>query len=453
MSGKAGQPATASSAWIALADPTQAGRELYALAQRLYPICRSITGDGVRQTLAILRERIPLEIREVASGTPVFDWTVPKEWNIRDAYVKNSRGERVIDFRRSNLHVVNYSVPIRAKMRLAELRPHLHSLPEQPRWIPYRTSYYSESWGFCLAHADLIDLPDDEYEVCIDSTLQPGSLTYGEYVLAGNSREEVVIYTHTCHPSLANDNLSGLAVVTLLAQQLATMPRRYSYRFIFGPGTIGSITWLSRNEDHLARIRHGLVVALVGDSGPFTYKRSRRGSAQIDRVVVRALHDGDVPWSAVDFEPYGYDERQFCSPGVNLPVGRLTRASNGAYPEYHTSADNLDFITPQTLAQSLAACLRIVSMLENDRYYLNTSPKGEPQLGKRGLYRKSGGQKEVGQREYALLWVLNQSDGEHSLLDIAERSGLAFETIHAAARDLAGTGLLVPRGLEGEEES
>lgn len=442
----------ASRPWIALSDPVCAGDEMHALARRLYPICRSITGDGVRQTLAVLRERIPLELSEVASGTPVFDWTVPKEWNIRDAYIKNARGERVVDFRRSNLHVVNYSVPVRARMRLAELRPHLHSLPDRPRWIPYRTSYYSESWGFCLAHEDLAALPDDEYEICIDSTLGPGSLTYGEYALAGASQDEVVIYTHTCHPSLANDNLSGLAVVTLLAQHVATMPRRYSYRFIFGPGTIGSITWLSQNEDRLGHIRHGLVVALVGDSGPFTYKRSRRGDAEVDRIAMQALHDGDTPWSAVNFEPYGYDERQFCSPGVNLPVGRLTRTSNGAYPEYHTSADNLDLITPQALAESLAACLRIVNMLENNRYYLNTSPKGEPQLGKRGLYRKSGGQKDVGQREYALLWVLNLSDGQHSLLDISERSGLAFEAIHAATRDLVTAGLLIPaRGDQGGE--
>jgi aminopeptidase-like protein len=452
MTGWTSEAAVGSNTRIALADPMRAGDEMYALAQQLYPICRSITGDGVRQTLAILRERIPLELHEVASGTPVFDWTVPKEWNIRDAYIKNPHGERVVDFHRSNLHVVNYSIPVRAKMRLAELRPHLHSLPEQPRLIPYRTSYYSESWGFCLRHEDLVGLPDDEYEVCIDSTLQPGSLTYGEYALPGNSQDEVVIYTHTCHPSLANDNLSGLAVVTFLAQHIAPMSRCYSYRFIFGPGTIGSITWLSRNESHLGRIRHGLVVALVGDSGPFTYKRSRRGDAAIDRIAVKALRDGDSPWSAIDFEPYGYDERQFCSPGVNLPVGRLTRTSNGAYPEYHTSADNLDLIKPQTLAQSLAACLRIVNMLENDRYYTNTSPKGEPQLGKRGLYRKSGGQRDVGQREYALLWVLNFCDGAHSLLDISERSGLSFEAIHAAAQDLKAAGLLVPRDRGSEEE-
>jgi aminopeptidase-like protein len=444
--------AVASNTWIALSDPARAGEDMYALAQRLYPICRSITGDGVRQTLAVLGERIPLELREVASGKPVFDWTVPQEWNIRDAYIKNSRGERVVDFRRSNLHVVNYSVPVRTKMRLAELRPYLYSLPEHPQWIPYRTSYYSESWGFCLAHEDLVALADDEYEVCIDSTLQPGSLTYGEYALPGSLQDEVLIYTHTCHPSLANDNLSGLAVVTSLAKYVAAMPRRYTYRFVFGPGTIGSITWLSQNEDHLGRIRHGLVVALVGDSGPFTYKRSRRGNTEIDRIAVRALRDDDAPWSAVDFEPYGYDERQFCSPGVNLPVGRLTRTSNGAYPEYHTSADNLDLITPKTLAQSLGACLRIVNMLENNRCYVNTSPKGEPQLGKRGLYRKSGGQRDVGQREYALLWVLNLSDGEHSLLDISERSDLAFETIHAAARDLAAAGLLVPASRDHREE-
>jgi aminopeptidase-like protein len=451
MSGETAQSALPGGGSVTLPDPARAGEAMYALAQRLYPICRSITGDGVRQTLAILRERIPLELREVPSGTPVFDWTVPKEWNVRDAYIKNSRGERVVDFRRSNLHVVNYSVPVRATMRLAELRPHLHSLPEQPRWIPYRTSYYSETWGFCLAHEDLLALRDEEYEVCIDSTLAPGSLTYGELALTGRVPDEVIFYTHTCHPSLANDNLSGLAVMTALAERVAATPRRYTYRFVFGPGTIGSITWLSRNEDRFKRIRHGLVVALVGDAGPFTYKRSRRGDAEIDRIAARALSDAAMPWSVVDFEPYGYDERQFCSPGVNLPVGRLTRSSNGAYPEYHTSADNMNLITPQALAQSLDVCLRIVNMLENNRYYLNTSPKGEPQLGKRGLYRKGGGQRDVGQREYALLWVLNLADGEHSLLDIAERSGLVFESINAAARDLAAAGLLIPAPRDLEE--
>lgn len=424
-------------------DTAKNGAAMYDLIARLYPICRSITGDGVRQTLAMLREIIPHEVHEVRSGTPVFDWTVPKEWNIRDAYIKNAKGVRVVDFQASNLHVVNYSVPIRRKMPLDELRPHLHSLPDQPDRIPYRTSYYNETWGFCLAHRALAALPDGEYEVCIDSSLTEGSLTYGEYYLPGRTEHEVIFYTHTCHPSLANDNLSGLAVVAFLARHLAAMPRRYSYRFIFGPGAIGSITWLSRNENRLPLIRHGLVVALVGDPGRLTYKKSRGGGEEIDRAVLQALRDAGHDHAVLDFSPYGYDERQFCSPGINLPVGRLTRTPNGGYPEYHTSADNLDFIKPAALAESLMTCSAIVNILENNLSYVNTSPKGEPQLGKRGLYRKSGGQKDIGQRELALLWVLNLSDGRHALLDIAERSGLPFAEIHAAAADLAAAGLLV----------
>ena len=440
------------SGWIPLPDAARTGEDMYALARRLYPICRSITGSGVRQTLAILRELIPLEIHEVASGTPVFDWTVPKEWNIRDAYIKNSRGERVVDFQRSSLHVVNYSVPVRAKLRLAELRPHLHSLPEQPEWIPYRTSYYSESWGFCLAHKDLLTLPDDEYEVCIDSTLQPGSLSYGEYFIPGSTNEEVLIYTHTCHPSLANDNLSGLAVVTQLARLLAARRSRYSYRFVFGPGTIGSITWLSRNQERLRRIRHGLVVVLVGDPGPLTYKRSRHGNAEIDRAVQQVLRIGGRTHRVVDFSPYGYDERQFCSPGINLPVGRLTRTPNGEYPEYHTSADNLELIRPGTLAESLETCTQILNVLENNVCLRSTQPNCEPQLGKRGLYGKTGGGKEVGQREYSLLWVLNLADGRHRLLDMIERSGLDPEPMYHASRDLLEAGLLeiVPESEEKE---
>jgi len=427
---------------LKIMDAAQVGAQMYELVVRLFPICRSITGDGVRRTLAAVREIIPLETREVPSGTPVFDWAVPKEWNIRDAYIKNAKGVRVVDFQASNLHVINYSIPIHRRMRLEELRPHLHSLPDHPEWIPYRTTYYNETWGFCLAHNVLTALTDEEYEICIDSSLTEGSLTYGEYYLPGQIQDEVILYTHVCHPSLANDNLSGIAVVSYLSKYLAAQSRRYSYRFVFGPGTIGSITWLSRNEQRLAAIKHGLVVALVGDPGRMTYKKSRSGNAEIDRAVLLALRDSGRESAVLEFSPYGYDERQFCSPGINLSVGRLTRTPNGEYPEYHTSADNLDLVRPEALAESLATCMSIVNILENNQRYINTSPKGEPQLGKRGLYRKTGGDKDVGQRELAMLWVLNLSDGEHGLLDIAERSGLKFDTIWTAARDLRDAGLL-----------
>ena len=409
---------------------------MYRLIAELFPICRSITGDGLRQTLRRLQKDIPLELREVPTGTQVFDWTVPKEWNIRDAYIKNSRGERVIDFRKSNLHVVNYSVPVNRKMRLAELKEHLFTLPSQPDRIPYRTSYYKESWGFCLADRELAALKDEEHEVVIDSSLEDGHLTYGESFLPGETREEILISTHVCHPSLANDNLSGIALSVALAKSLADAPHRYSYRFLFIPGTIGAITWLARNEEKLPLIKHGLVLTGVGDSGDLHYKKSRRGNAEIDRAVANVLRHSGKTHKILEFSPYGYDERQYCSPGINLPVGRLSRTPHGTFPEYHTSGDNLDFVHPEQLADALTACLLAFSTLEKNATFVNVRPKCEPQLGKRGLYRMVGGPADSGINEMAMLWVLNQSDGENSLLDIAERSGMSFEAIHKAAEAL-----------------
>ncbi|HLK34255.1 MAG TPA: DUF4910 domain-containing protein [Terriglobales bacterium] len=418
------------------------GREMLALMSDLYPICRSITGNGVRQTLARISEEIPLKMHEVPTGTRVFDWTVPKEWNIRDAYVKNSRGERVIDFKKHNLHVVSYSIPVRRTMSLAELRPFLHTLPEQPDLIPYRTSYYKEAWGFCLPHRQLAQLPEDGYEVCIDSTLEDGHLTYGECWLPGRSTDEVLISCHTCHPSLCNDNLSGVVVGTFLARHLASLPRHYSYRFLFIPGTIGAITWLARNQDRVAAIKHGLVLTCLGDAGHMTYKKSRRGNAVIDRAVAHVLRSSGRAHEILEFSPYGYDERQYCSPGFNLPVGCLMRTSHGKYPVYHTSGDNLDFMDAASLADSLANCQAVVNLLENERVYLNRNPKCEPQLGRRGLYRAMGGQQNEKLQETALLWVLNQSDGSCSLLDIAEKSGLQFDVIRQAADLLVAHELL-----------
>ncbi|MGH9537132.1 MAG: DUF4910 domain-containing protein [Terriglobales bacterium] len=414
-------------------DPLAAGRDIYALMRELYPICRSITGDGFRQTLARLKKEIPLEVREVPSGTRVFDWTVPREWNIRDAYVKNSKGERVIDFRRHNLHVVNYSIPVQARMSLAQLRPHLHTLPEQPDLIPYRTSYYKEAWGFCLPQRQLEQMPEDEYEVCIDSTLQDGHLTYGECLLKGESEEEVLISCHACHPSLCNDNLSGVGVATFLAKSLAQVPLHYSYRFLFIPGTIGSITWLSLNQDRAQNIRHGLVLTCVGDRGHVNYKKSRRGDAVIDRAMGQVLKHSGHAYDIHEFSPYGYDERQYCSPGFNLPVGCFMRTPHGKFPQYHSSADNLELMHPASLADSLSKCLAALYIVDNDRVYLNRNPHCEPQLGRRGLYRAMGGHRDEKLQETAMLWVLNQADGTHSLLDIAERSKLAFDVIKDAA--------------------
>jgi aminopeptidase-like protein len=411
-----------------------AGVRLHEFIQELYPICRSLTGEGVRATLRRVRARIPLEIHEVPTGTPVFDWTVPREWNIRDAYINGPSGERVLSFADSNLHVMGYSIPVHDRMSLAALRERLFTLPDRPEWIPYRTSYYAENWGFCLAHSRLQELADGEYEVCIDSTLADGHLTYGECVLPGEEDDEILISAHVCHPALCNDNLSGVAIATLLAQALGSSPRRYTYRFLFIPGTIGSITWLSMNAKAVSRIRHGLVLTCVGDGGLSTYKRSRRGDSEIDQVMEYVLAASGEPFEVEDFSPWGYDERQYCSPGINLPVGCLMRTPHGRFPQYHTSADDLDFVTPAGLADSFAKCLSAFDVLERNGVYLNLSPMGEPQLGRRGLYGAVGGQSDKRRIEMAMLWVLNMSDGKHSLLEVATRSGLDFDSIAAAAQ-------------------
>lgn len=420
------------------------GNKMYALAERLFPICRSITGEGVRQSLQVLKAYIPLDIHEVPSGTAVFDWAVPREWNIREAWVRGPAGDKIIDFRQHNLHVLNYSVPIHRRIGLSELKAHLFTLPEQPELIPYRTSYYQENWGFCLPHRQYEALPEGEYEVYIDSSLEDGHLTFGEYFLPGATEEEALFSAHICHPSLANDNLSGVSLLTFLARELQQTDRRFSYRFLFIPGTIGSITWLALNEEKTRNISHGLVASLLGDPGGFTYKRSRRGNAVIDRAVEHVLRHSGHPYRVMDFIPYGYDERQFCSPGFNLPVGNLTRSSFGSFPEYHTSADNLDFVRPQHLETSFEVYRKVVEVLEGNFSFRNLNPKCEPQLGKRGLYDAIGGHSDGKAMQMALLWVLNLSDGEHSLLDIAERAGCPFALVQQASRALAGAGLLAP---------
>jgi aminopeptidase-like protein len=422
------------------------GSQMYQLMAELYPICRSITGNGLRESLGIIQKHIPLELHEVPTGTPVFDWNVPKEWNIREAYVKGPSGERIIDFKRSSLNVVNYSVPVRAKMPLAKLKEHLHSLPDHPDWVPYRTTYYKETWGFCLSHRALESLEEGEYEAVIDSSLEDGNLTYGEFYLKGATQDEILLSSHSCHPSLCNDNLSGMVLVTFLAKYLQTCKLRYSYRFIFAPGTIGAITWLARNESKTTRIKHGLVAACVGDKGKFHYKKSRRGDAAIDAAVIHALKHCGEEYVVSDFTPYDYDERQYCSPGFNLPVGSLTRTPHDCYQENHTSADNMDFVNPESLAGSLQVYSRAMGILEQNKKYLNTNPKCEPRLGKRGLYGAVGGKRDANTSELALQWTLNYSDGQHSLLDIANKSGFRFEIIEEAAQRLIEHHLLVEVG-------
>jgi len=418
------------------------GEEIYNLAAEIFPFCRSIVGDGVRATLRHLAQHIELDVHEVASGTPAFDWTVPREWNIRDAYIKDSIGNKIVDFAQSNLHVVSYSVPVRERLSLAELKKHMHSLPLQPDLIPYRTSYYAGNWGFCVRHSLLESLKDETYEVVIDSTLKDGFLTYGEFLHRGDTDDEVLLSAHICHPSLANDNCSGLALLTYLAKAIAQQKTRYSYRFLFAPGSIGALTWLSRNEDKAARIKHGIIVSGVGDGGGPTYKKSRRGNAEIDMAMARVLRNFGQQSSVIDFSPYGYDERQYCSPGFNLPVGLFQRSKWGTFPEYHTSADNLNFIKPKYLGESYELIAEALAIIESNLKYENTYPKGEPHLGKRGLYGSLGGDKDGASRIMTMLWVLNLSDGAYSLFDIAERAGLPFADVSSAAALLEKHGLL-----------
>jgi aminopeptidase-like protein len=424
--------------------PVGVGASLHAFASEIFPICRSITGNGVRETLERIERIVPLHRTEVPSGTQVLDWVVPLEWTIRDAWVKNAAGDRVVDFNAHSLHVLNYSAPVRARLPLAELKKNVFTLPDQPDLIPYRTSYYQERWGFCMSYNALQALADGEYEVCVDADLAPGSLTYAEHIHHGETEEEVLLQAHICHPSLANDNCSGLSLLAHLAAAMQPLKTKYTYRFLFAPGTIGAITWLARNRETAKRIRHGLVMSCVGDAGGPTYKRTWRGNATIDAAMEHVLRHGFAAANVIDFFPYGYDERQYNSPGFRMDVGLFQRSQFATFPEYHTSGDNLDLIHPQHLEASLRAVAQAIEVLECNRRYRNSAPEGEPQLGRRGLYSAIGGDKDGYDRNMAMLWTLNMSDGEHSLLEIAERANLPFATIAAVAEILKERRLLVP---------
>ena len=435
--------------------------EMYSLMVELFPICRSITGNGVRQSHKIIEKQIKLQTFEIPSQTQVFDWVVPKEWNISDAYIKDQNGNKIIDFHKSNLHVLNYSIPINKKLTLDELKPHLYSIPSQPDVIPYRTSYFKEDWGFCLSHKQLLELTDGIYEVFIDSTLHDGSLTYSELYLKGKKTDEILISCYTCHPSLCNDNLSGVVLTTLLAKYLSSIELNYSYRFLFIPETIGSITWLSKNEKKLDKIKYGLVVTCVGDSGRFTYKKTRQGNTELDKIIINMLKNSNSDYTILDFFPFGSDERQFCSPGFNLPVGSLMRTMYTMYPEYHTSADNLEFVKKVNFSDSLLKYLSVIFAIDNSEtqkskniehknqhksqseeiYYMSLNPKCEPHLSKYDLY-KSIGDGTNDEEKQSILWILNLSDGQNSLSDISEKSNIKFEIIKTAANRLLEKNLI-----------
>ena len=428
------------------------GSKMYEMVRGLYPICRSITGDGVRETLGQIAARLPdLEMLEVSTGTAVLDWSIPREWSVRDAYIADLNGVRLVDFQKSNLHLLNYSSPFRGLLNGSELLSHLFTLADRPNLIPYRTSYYSDNWGFCVPHDWLTKFRDDEvYEVVIDTELRSdGSLTYGELLVSGSCSDEVLVSCHVCHPSLCNDNLSGIAVAAALAGLLMKVAHRLSYRFVFVPGTIGSIAWLARNRERASLVRHGLVLTGVGDRGAPTYKRSRRGDADIDRAAAHVLALGGRAHEIRDFSPWGYDERQYCSPGFDLPVGCLMRTPHGEYPEYHTSADDLDFVTAESMTDTLEICLAMFDVIERNGVYRNLNPYGEPQLGRRGIYGAIGGSSDKRADELALLWVLNMSDGSRSLLDVAERSKLPFDVVARAAQVLTEHELLAQVEVSG----
>ncbi|QDL94706.1 DUF4910 domain-containing protein (plasmid) [Paroceanicella profunda] len=426
-----------------------AGRfDLHGFCRTLYPIARSITGPGVRETLGHVARHVPLEIHEVASGTPVLDWHVPEEWSIRAATIRSLSGEVLVDFAAHSLHVMGYSVPVSGVFSRAALAAHVHTLPERPGIIPYRTGYYARDWGFCMAHETWERMRDAEYRVEIDSTLAPGSLTWGEAFFPGEEAGEVLVSAHVCHPSLANDNLSGIAVATALgiaarAAQERGERRRLGLRLLFVPATIGTIAWLAQNEARLGAIRAGLVLTCLGDAGPFHYKRSRQGTALVDRAVAHVLGGGEAAHALLPFTPDGYDERQYCSPGFDLPVGCLMRGVHGRFPEYHTSEDNCDFITQGALEQSLATTQAVIDVIDGDVTFLRTDGRGEPQLGRRGLYRAISGQTtSAAASQMDLMWFLNLADGAHSLLEMAERAGVPFARLQAAARLAQAAGLV-----------
>jgi aminopeptidase-like protein len=425
--------------------PTDAGLDigkmLHGLAIRLFPICRSLTGNGVRQTLNILREHIPLQMHDVPTGTQVLDWTIPKEWNIRDAFVEDEHGNRIIDFKSNNLHVVGYSVPVDRWVSLSELQEHLYSLEDQPDAIPYITSYYQERWGLCITHHERVRLREGQYRVFIDSDLRDGHLTYGECIFPGWEDREVFLSTYICHPSMANNELSGPVISSFIAKWLLSQPRRYTYRIIFIPETIGAITYLSRHLSHLKeKVVVGFNLSCIGDERAYSYVASRYGNTLADKIASNVLRWRRPDCRSYSFLDRGSDERQYCSPGVDLPLVTLCRSKYGTYPEYHTSLDNLELVTPAGLRGGYEMVRECIEVIENNRTYRMTC-QGEPQLGKRGLYpslstKTSGGSVET------MMDFIAYADGTNDLIDISNIIGKPVWEILPIVGRLAQAGLL-----------
>jgi aminopeptidase-like protein len=442
-------------------DAAGVGVEMHDLMADLFPICRSLTGDGVRRSLDILRRVAPIERHEVQSGTRCYDWVVPDEWTVRDAWVKDASGRRVIDFRRHNLHLVGYSVPFAGEMSRDTLAPYLHTRPDLPDAIPYVTSYYAPRWGFCLADQDCRALPDGPFEVRVDTALAPGSLTYGEILIPGESDDEVLLATNICHPSMANNELSGPVLTATLARWLLSAPRRLSYRLVFVPETIGAIAYLSVNSDAMkANTIAGFQVVCVGGPADFTYLETRLGNTLTDRLARHVLEGAGIAHRVLDYRHRASDERQWCSPGIDLPVGSLMRSKYQDYPEYHSSKDDLDFVRPEHLEQSFNLYVRCLEALESgcpglpaanpapalDQptgvLYAGTLDGCEPNLGRRGLYPTLGGRSHQAADATLLLDVLAYCDGDHDLASIAGRLERPLEDVEAAAAVLVGEELL-----------
>ena len=396
------------------------GRNMYELAERLFPICRSITGNGFRQSLEMIREIVPeIQVFEVPSGTAVYDWTVPKEWNIRGGWIKNMQGETIIDFNDCNLHVMGYSIPVHQTISREELSEHVYTQPEQPEWIPYVTSYYKERWGFCMSERQKQALTDVEYEVYIDSTLEDGFLTYGELVLPGETDDEIFFSTYLCHPSMANNELSGPCVQTELIKYLKSLShRRYTYRFVFIPETIGSITYLSRNLEALQQhVKAGFVLSCVGDNRTYSMVSTKYEDTLADRVLNNVLKFHYPDYIRYSFIKRASDERQYGSAGVNLPVCAFCRSKYHEYPEYHTSADNMDLISPEGLSGAYEVMVKVINALENN-YFYQMQCKCEPQLGKRGLYPTVSQKGTKGDARYMQDFIA-YADGRNDLIGIS----------------------------------
>ena len=427
-------------------------RDADGLFRSLFPICRSITGDGTRQTLMLLRELAEFQVHEVPSGTRCYDWTVPEEWNVQDAFVADSSNKRLIDFRKNNLHLVNYSIPFSGTLSFDELVPHLHTLPELPTAIPYRTTYYNRDWGFCLSQEQFQKLDRQaRYQVVVDASLQPGHLTYGEALLPGRSGQEYLITTYLCHPSLANDNLSGIVLWTLLLREMRSLTLRHSYRFVIAPETIGALVYISRNEAAVKALAGGFVVTTVAGPGRIGYKPTWQGDSVIDRIVRLAFRNLGLEYIEYPFDASGSDERQYSTPGLRIPMGTICKDKYFEYDYYHTSLDDLSFIRPEALVETLKAYLHVIAAIEDNQIYRSLNPIGEPMLGKRGLYPKTGGalRQKAGRTAAdfneldAFRWVLFYADGRTSLLEVAERTGLSIRVLAAAAEKLVAGGLLL----------